>query len=339
MTYEDIARAAGVSTATVSRVLTGSGAVSAARAKRVMDAVEQLSYRSSRPARTLRRQRADTIGLIVSDVEYPFVASMARAVEQAAAERGFALTVCNTDEDLERERTYVDLMLEEKVAGVIAAPATEDSPNLTPLLEAGTPVVTVDRLIADRRADAVLLDNAIATRLLVDDLLAHGHRSFVAVLGTTTATPSRERLAAMRAALASTSGTTLTVAASGLRETVGVQHTLETIGASVLRLTASMRERPTAFVCANAIMLTSLMETFQRAGIRVPDDAAVVGFDDMPGFSLFAAPVTVVAQPVRLIGRSAVDLLFDHMHNPTRERRVVRVAPELILRRSCGHGG
>lgn len=337
MTYEDIARLAHVSTATVSRVLTGSGQVSDERRQLVLEATEQLSYRTSRAARTLRRQRADTIGLIVSDVEYPFVASIARVVENAAAERGFALSVCNSDEDLGRERTYIDLLIEERVAGVIISPATEDASALAPLREAGIPVVTIDRTVAADMVDSVLLDNAAATRLLMEDLLGHGHRNFAAVIGTTVATPSRERLETMRSILERIDDATLVVAGSRLGETVGLQRTLETIGPAAIALTREAHPQPTAYVCANAAMLTSVMSALDQEGIRVPEDVAVVGFDDMLGFSLFRTPITVVAQPTQELGRLAVDLLFDRITEPDRPARTVRVPPELVVRRSCGH--
>lgn len=335
MTYEEIARLAGVSTATVSRVLVGTGRVSDARRDRVLAAVEQMEYRSNRAARALRRNRADTIGLIVSDVEYPFFAAVARAVEGVATVDGRAVFVCNTDEDLERERLYFQLMAEERVAGVIVSPAVEDATGLRFLTEAGIPVVTVDRTFPGLEFDGVLLDNARAIDLLVGDLLDHGHRHFAAVVGTTTATPSRERLAAMKSLLGRTPDTSLAITESNLGGTVGVQRTLDTIGAQALAL-LRRPQVPTAFVCANAVMLISVMQAFAAAGIRVPEDAAVVCFDDMPGFELFATPVTVAAQPAEQLGREAARLLLDRIQNPDRATTVLRIAPELQLRRSCG---
>ena len=338
MTYKDIARAAQVSTATVSRVLAGTGQVSEERRDRVLAAVDGLSYRPSRAASTLRRQRADTIGLIVSDVEYPFVASIARAVENAAAARGFALAVCNSDENLGRERTYIDLLIEEQVAGVIISPATEDPGALRPLRDARVPVVTLDRRIDAQYTDNVLLDNAAATQMLLADLLAHGHRHFAAVVGTTAATPSRERLEAMRSELERVPGATLVVAGSRLGDTVGVRQTLETVGPAVLALTRAAHPEPTAYVCANAVMLTSLLEALHDQGVAVPDDVAVVCFYDMPGFSLFATPVTCVTQPTRRIATKAVELLFSRMAEPGLPSRTTLLTPELVTRRSCGHG-
>lgn len=336
MTYEEIAKLAGVSTATVSRVLSGGPAVSPDRSARVLDAVEKLSYRTNRAARTLRRQRADAIGLIVSDVEYPFFATIARVIETEAAKRGYAVIICNTDEDLERERFYFDLMIEERVAGVIVSPSVEDPVALDHLTRAGIPAVTLDRCFENAAFDGVLLDNAAACNMLVDHLLEHGHRRFAAVIGTTEATPSRERLETLKHRVGSIPGASLVVAESALQDTIGVEHTLRAVGSSAVNLRSPDGERPTAFICANAIMLTGVMGALVSAGVRVPDDAAVVGFDDMPGFSLFATPVTVVAQPTQTIGTLATSMLFDRIEKPNRATAIVRVPPRLRVRLSCG---
>jgi len=336
MTYDDIARRAGVSTATVSRVLSGSGIVSEERRRRVLDAVDALSYRSNRAAKTLRRRRSDTIGLIVSDLEYPFVSSFARAVENEAAAQGFAVLVCNTDEDLERERFYYGLMIEEQVAGVIIAPATEDIRMVQPLVDARVPIVTFDRRFPDDPFDSVLLDNASATGMLLEDLLRHGHRQFAAVIGTTTATPSRERLEAMRAVLDGVPDATLTVIENDLHGTVGVDHALETIGPAVLDRAERMPQRPTAFVCANAIIVMSVLSALGRNGFSVPGDAAVVGYDDVPGFDLFATPVTVVNQPTAWMGATAVARLVERLDRPDAPATATLAPPFMRHRASCG---
>lgn len=337
MTYEQIARQAGVSTATVSRVLAGGSAVSEDRRRRVLDVADKLGYRTNRAARTLRRQKADAIGLIVSDVEYPFFAAVGRAIETAAAAQGYAVFICNTDESLERERFYFDLMVEERVAGVIVSPSIEDPANLAVLRDADIPVVTFDRIVEGPGLDSVLLDNEAATNILIEDLLEHGHRRIAAVMGTTTATSSRERLDVLHRRIEAVPGAELIVTEAALQGTVGVEHALAVVGEQALTLQSPDGQLPTAYICANAIMLTSVMSALQRAGISVPDEAAVVGFDDMPGFDLFATPVTVVAQPMQLIGEKAAELLFARIEDPEREPTTVRVPPELRLRRSCGH--
>lgn len=261
---------------------------------------------------------------------------MVRDIEQACARRGFTVAVCNTDENLARERTYVELMLEEKAAGVIMAPATEVAKNIEPLLDAGIPGVTVDRLVEDDRVSSVLLDNSLAGELLVEHLLEHGHRNFAAVMGTTTATPSRERLASMARRIQAVPGTALTVVGRELREAIGVERTLSSVGPDVVRMLRSIEPMPTAIVCANAIMLISVMCELERVGLAVPDDIAVVGFDDMPGFPLFRTPITVISQSARQIGNRAVEILFESLSTPHHEQVIERVEPEFIIRSSCG---
>ncbi|AUA17212.1 HTH-type transcriptional regulator KdgR [Streptomyces malaysiensis subsp. malaysiensis] len=338
-TYEDIARAAGVSTATVSRVLSGNGsAVSAARTEKVRRAAAALGYRSNRAARTLRRRQADAVGLVFSDVENPFFASIARAVEDVAARRGHAVVLCNTDEDLERERFYLDLMMEEQVAGVIVAPSTETPDRLLPLADAGIPTVTVDRTLQGNPFDSVLVDNRAGTEALVRDLLDHRHRRIAAIIGTTAATPSRERLDACAQTVASVPGASLVVGEGKLRDAVGTARTMALAGRLALELLETSAEPPTAFFCGNAVILQGVLGALHSAGQRVPDDVALVGFDDLPLFALLERPLTVAAQPTEELGRTAAELLFQRMDDPAAATRGVRLRPDVRFRHSCGGG-
>jgi DNA-binding LacI/PurR family transcriptional regulator len=272
----------------------------------------------------------------VADLEYPAVASTVRVIEKELARRSLSLVVCNTDEDLEREELYVRLLLEEQMAGVIISPATDASPGIDLLSRVDAAVVTVDRVPRGKVFDSVLLDNDAASRLLVRDLLAHGHRRFLAVLGTTAATPSRERLSALRAELDVVEGASLETLLSGLGATMGVEQAAARIGAAVVGRVLAATDPPSAIICANAVMVVGVMEALRAEGIRVPEEVAVVGYDDMPGFGLFAAPVTVAAQSAEAIGRNAVDLLLQRLASPSRPRTEVRVPPLMLLRGSCG---
>jgi DNA-binding LacI/PurR family transcriptional regulator len=338
-TYEDIARAAGVSTATVSRVLSGNGSpVSAARAEQVRRAAAALGYRSNRAARTLRRRQADAVGLVFSDVENPFFASIARAVEDVAAQRGHAVLLCNTDENLDRERFYLDLMMEEQVAGVIVAPSTEDPARLAALAEAGIPTVTIDRTLRGNPFDSVLVDNRAGTVALMRDLLEHGHRRFAAILGTTDATPSRERLAACEEVLGPVADASLMVGEGKLQDAVGTARTMSLAGRLALELLESSAEPPTAFFCGNGVILQGVLGALSASGRLIPEEMAVVGFDDLPLFTLLERPLTVAAQPTDLLGRTAAELLFQRMDDPAAAPRTVRLAPDVRFRRSCGAG-
>jgi DNA-binding LacI/PurR family transcriptional regulator len=336
VTYEDVARHAGVSTATVSRVLSGRGGVREDAAARVRASASALGYRSHRAAKALRRQQADAIGLVISDVENPFFASVARAVEDLAAKHGHAVLLCNTDEDLEKEALYLDLMIGESVAGVIVAPSTEELGPLGVLMEAGIPTVTVDRRVSGDPFDSVLVDHRAGARALVEHLLEHGHEHVGAVTGTTAATPSRERLAGCREAVEAHGGAELSVAEGQLQEAIGATQTLQ-LGERLARdLLESADGRPTAVFGANGLLTQGVLRAVRSSRLRVPRDVAIVGFDDLPVFDLLEPPLTVAAQPTEQLGRTAAELLFQRIATPDRDVETIVIEPEIRIRRSCG---
>ncbi|MEV4333992.1 LacI family DNA-binding transcriptional regulator [Streptomyces sp. NPDC049597] len=337
ITYQEIARHAGVSTATVSRVLAGRDFVREELAERVRASAAELGYRPNKAARALRTQRADAVGLLISDVENPFFASVARAVEAVAADRGYAVLLCNTAERLEQEDLYLDLMIAESVAGVIIAPSTEDPASLGKLVDTSTPTVTVDRWVSGDLFDSVTVDHRAGARALVDHLLDHGHRHIAAVVGTTTATPTRERLAGCREALEGRSGARLTVCEGKPQDAIGVARTLD-LGRRVVAELLDMDgdERPTALFCGNNLLSEAVVRALRERDVRIPQDIALVGFDDLPLFDLLEPPLTVAAQPIEEIGRTAAELLFARIAEPDRALSRILAEPRLRIRRSCG---
>src|SRR5215216_7712692 len=156
---KDVAARAGVSSATVSRVLSNKPHVSAEVRRRILAAIEELDYQPSRVARSLRVQRSRIIGLIISDIQNPFFNTLARAVEDLAYAHQYAIFLCNADEDIEKEKLYIDLMQAEQVAGVMISPTLERGSPCQKLIAAGIPMVVIDRRIADFNVDTVVIDN------------------------------------------------------------------------------------------------------------------------------------------------------------------------------------
>jgi DNA-binding LacI/PurR family transcriptional regulator len=339
VTYLDIARHAGVSTATVSRVLSGGGGVvSESLAERVRASADALGYRSNRAARALRRNTSDAIALIFPDVEQPFYATIARQVEERAAQLGRPTVLCNTDEDLAREQVYVGLVIEERVAGVVFAPSSEDAAAVSPLLGAGIPVVAVDRRLEGDPVSSILTDNRAGAYALVTDLLAHGHRRIAAITGTTAATPSRERLEGCRRAIAETSGADLLVYEGKMRDAVGVEPTMDLAGRLTMELLGTRADAPTAIFCGNGIITQGVLRALRASGRRIPGEVAVVGFDDQPMFELIDPPLTVAAQPAEEIGLKAAAELFQLISDPGHDPAVTILPPGLRFRASCGGG-
>ena len=190
----DVALHAGVSSATVSRLLANKPHGSEKVRRRVLAAVQELEYQPSRVARSLRTQRAGTIGLIISDIQNPFFTSLVRAVEDVAYEHRYGVFLCNSDEDVVKERLYIDLLHVERVAGVVISPTRETDNPCRKLVEANTPVVAVDRQMLDLEVDTIIIDNVGAAFDIVSHLIGDGYRRIAAVVGPATTTTGLERL-------------------------------------------------------------------------------------------------------------------------------------------------
>lgn len=199
-TISDVASRAGVSTATVSRALNGKSTVDPELAARVLAAATELGYQPNGPARNLRRQEAAVLALIISDVENPFFTAIARGVEDVAHTVGYSVVLCNTDEDAEKERRYVDVAIQERAAGVIVSP-TSTATNVEMLVRRGTPVVAVDRPLPEHTSDTVLVDTRIAARQATEHLLAQGYSRIGCITGPSGVRTAEDRLAGYRDAL------------------------------------------------------------------------------------------------------------------------------------------
>ena len=324
---EDVARQAGVSTATVSRALSGKPYVSAALRQRVIDAAHELSYRPSRVARTLRVQRSSILGLIVSDIQNPFFTAVVRAVEDNAYRQGYSVFLCNSDEDPEKETMYLELMLAEQVAGVIISPTSGQSHAYRRLVEAGVPAVAIDRRISNVAIDSVLVDNVGAARRLVTHLIAAGHRRIGAVVGTAAQSTGEERLRGYLEALQQHG---IPVQAELIRTISPRVHTGHAAMGDLLRQPG----RPTAVFTGNNLLTIGALRAVHEMGLRIPDDVALAAFDEMDWMFFVRPALTVVAQPTYDLGRTAVELLLARMAAPNRPSQQVVLTPMLHIRES-----
>ena len=319
---KDVARQAGVSVASVSRVLAGHAGVSEPVRQRVLAAVEALDYRPDLAARRLRSRRTDTIGLIVSDIRNPFFTEVSRAVEDVAYQHHLRVILCNADEDPEKEALYLDLMRDENVSGVILSPTLATLAGFR-ASDYPYPVVLVDRCDRNTAADAVVLDNVDAAYRLTAHLIENGYRRNVFFYGTTSAT-GRQRREGYAAAMAAH----------------GLDAQTEALPATVDRARAAARERlrrrplPDALVGSSGLILLGLTEALREADLRFPDAIALAGFDDLPWTRLVEPGITVVAQPIYDIGRAAIDLLLQRIAKPEQAVRRVVLRGELIERGS-----
>ncbi len=322
---KDVAEAAGVSTATVSRVLSNGAHVRPELRGRVLAAVDRLGYRPNLVARSLRARRTSTLGLIVSDIRNPYFTSISRAVEDTAYEQGFSIFLCNTDEDPDKEAIYLDLMQDANVAGIIVSP-TRHTATQSGSLPAHVPIVVVDRAISQADVDAVLLDNVDSAMRLTTHLIENGYRHIAGIFGERSTT-GRERRAGMEQALLAHN---LSPKASEMRYVApkvdaGYAAALELLGAP---------QPPDALFTSNSLIAEGAMRAIRERGLTIPDQVALVTFDDTTWASLVQPGITLIAQPTYEIGQTAAELLLQRIADPQRPTRQVILKGQLLVRGS-----
>jgi LacI family transcriptional regulator len=325
----DVARHAGVSVGTVSNVLNRPDRVSPDAVERVQRAIEELGYVRNDAARQLRAGRSSTIGLVVLDVSNPFFAEVARGAQEAALAQGFTVILGNSDEDGDHENAYLDLFEKQRVHGVLISPTGDLDERLQRLRVRGTPAVLVDRRSEDGTISSVAVDDIAGGRLAVQHLLGNGRRRIAFVGGPASIRQVADRLAGAQAAVAETPGAAL--------EPVET-HALTVLEGRKAGIEITSRppgERPDAIFAANDLLAVGLLQALVMQGsIRVPEDIALVGYDDIDFASTAVVPLSSVRQPSRLIGETAVRILLDEAEDPSRPPQDIVFQPELVARAS-----
>ncbi|HIC93289.1 MAG TPA: LacI family transcriptional regulator [Anaerolineae bacterium] len=328
VTMKDVARRAGVSVTTVSHVINETRFVSEELRARVYQAMEELNYRPNAIARSLRRQRTHTIGMIVPDVSYPFLAEVARGVEDRGFELGYNVILCDSDGDLERESDHIELLLERKVDGIIFVAAGESSSHVQALTEQGVPLVVCDRELPGTEVDTVIADNVESGRLATEHIIGLGHRRIGCIAGPEGLCISDKRLEGYRRALEEHG--------LPLREELIVHSDFRCLGGyEAMATLLSLDEPPTAVFACNDLMAMGAICAASQRRLRIPQDVAIVGCDDIALASFTNPSLTTVAQPKREMGAIAVEMLVERIKEKDRPpaKRVLPV--ELVIRDSC----
>lgn len=328
-TITDVARRAYVSKSTVSHVINGTRTVEEETKRRVLDAISELGYRPNKVARSLTTKRTGTIGMIVSDASNQFFGELLRGVEDILRPANFALILCNTDEALEREEHYLNLLLSQRVEGIIAA-ATSQNWSALALAEASrTPIVFVDRRFEGLPGPYVGADNVGGAYKGTCHLIDSGYREIGILAGFQRLSTMRERLHGFQMALAE-ANIPLPEGWVVPSSTLSVEY-----GRKSCRQILSLRQPPRAlFVNNNLLALGALLE-IKAMGLRCPQDVALVGFDDHPWAAVCDPPLTVVSQPVRATGQTAARTLCALLEGEAVESDCVELECDLLLRQSC----
>ncbi len=332
ITIRDVAKRAGVSAITVSRVINNSGSVSSITREQVRRAIQELHYVPNSLARNLRSRQTHTLALVVSDITNPFWTTLARGVEDTAARNGFHVILCNTDEDPTKQANYIDLLLQRQVDGILLAPTANDPLSLTTLKRQNVPCVLIDRRVDSFKADLVTSDNREGARQLTRHLIQLGHRHIAMVSGPDSISTARERIEGYCQALQENGIPVVEalIRRGGYKEDSGRQLVCELL---------AVEPRPTALFAANNSLAVGALQALHEAGLQVPDDIALVCFDDIPQASSIYPFLTVVAQRPYEMGATAAQLLMERLASQKhRKVREIILDTQLVIRKSCGHG-
>jgi LacI family transcriptional regulator len=329
-TISDVAKRAGVSPATVSRVIQGATNVRPATRERVQRAIEELGYVPSAAAQSLRSKRTHSIALVVSDITNTFWTTVARGVEDEAQNQGYSVLLCNTDENLAKQFRYLDLLIRQQVDGVIIAPFDSDARHLDKLRQRSIPTVLIDRRIDGWNVDSVYGDSVSGARALVQHLINLGHRKIAVVSGPVTTSTAEDRIAGYRLAL-SQAGLPCDqrlIRRGEFRRSTGQELTHQLLDEGL---------NPSAIFATNNAIAMGVIDALGARGLRIPQDIALVSFDDLPNTSDLFPFLTVVTQPAYDMGVNAAQLLLSRLNSEVELRpRQVMLPSRLAVRHSCG---
>lgn len=326
VTIADVAREAGVSRQTVSRVLNNKGEIREDTYLRVREVIERLGYRPSTLARGLVTRRTMTIGLIVPDIANPFFADISRGVDDEAHAAGFSLLLCNTIEDPEREADLFHILEQRSVDGVVVCSSRLSDEELLELTGRHPAAVLINR--CSPQGSAVCMDDALGAAVLVDHLLSRGRRSIGCLAASSLSHSGNQRLRGYLEALAAAgepadAGRTVRCAMPNIE---GGYH-------ATLKLLAGHPEID-AIICHNDLVAAGALHACADLGRRVPEDIAIAGADDILLASIVTPSLTTLRSDRHALGATAVRLLLEQLHSEATEHRTVVFSPELILRAS-----
>jgi LacI family transcriptional regulator len=328
-TIKDVARLAAVSVTTAHRGLTGKGELSEEKRQRVLAAAKQLNFVPSSAARALVSGRTKTIGMIVTDNASPVYAGIVRGVEEVANEAGFGLLLCNSGDSQDRALACIELFRSKQVDGLLLTPVQSDQRDIEQLRESGIPYVLLLRHFDDVACDYVITDNEIAGQRATAHLIERGYERIAHIAGPEPVSSAQGRLRGYRRAL-DDAGITFNPAL--------VHHALFTVqgGHSAALDLLGQANRPSALFAANDLQAIGVLQAARELGIRIPEELALVGGDNIELAEFLEVPLTTFHQPAREIGSLGARILLDRLTGADREPQRRVLIPELIVRKSSG---
>jgi LacI family transcriptional regulator/LacI family repressor for deo operon, udp, cdd, tsx, nupC, and nupG len=326
----DVAKKAGVSIVTVSRVVNNNNNVNDETRKRVLKVIKELNYQPNRVAKRLRSKTlsGNLVGVLVPDIQNPFYVDVLRGIEDVVYTHNYAIIMCNFSQDEKKEEMYLDILQSESVDGLIVAPVREDDKKVIELLKSGLPMVCVDRGLGNVDVDVVLVNNERGAFMAVEHLLKSGYKRIAYIAGKPEIPSSRYRELGYIEALEK----------FGMpidKEYIKYGDSKHESGILLCDELLSLPKPPDAIFTGNNLITLGALETIHRRGLVIPDDVAIVGFDDMYWSNSLNPPLTAVRQPAYEIGKRAAELLIQRISDPTRPAIQMTLNTQLMVRKSC----
>ncbi len=329
-TISDVAKRAGVSTMTVSRVINNSGYISQETRERVEQAVAELGYVPNALARSLRFKQTKTLALVLTDIANPFFTTIARGVEDTASEHGFSVMFCNTDESQDEEVEYLNVLLQKQVDGVLLVPACSSPESIAMIQDRGVPVVLLDRRVRGAQVDVVHGDSEGGAYQLTRHLLELGHRRIALLSGPENVSTAADRVAGYCRALCE----------AGLQPDRNLMYHMQfsqDAGYQMAMQALAQSPQPTALFAGNNFIAIGALRAVHENGLRIPQDISIVVFDDLPASLVMEAFLTVVDQSPYDLGQRATELLLNRLAGEGPEEPQEIVLPvQMTVRQSSG---
>ncbi|WP_244871480.1 LacI family DNA-binding transcriptional regulator [Orenia marismortui] len=328
VTIKDIAKEAGVSTTTVSRVLNDKPDVSEATKKKIQKVIDKLGYNPNGIARGLVLQKTHTIGLIIPDISNPFFPEVAKGVEDRARELNYSVIFCNTDNDKEREKEAIALMKSKHVDGIILSLSISNKEELYKLEEKNFDVVQIDRKIPDSNYQAVVIDNTLGAYNATSHLVELGHTKIAHVTGDLEIQTGQDRLEGFKKAIANFD-------LNYKEEWIVEGDFSKESGYQAMKKLLRLKDRPKAVFIANDLMAIGAYEAIFEMGLGIPEDISVVGYDDIEIASIIKPGLTTMTQSKYKLGQAAADMLIAKIDSKEEvDDEDIILNPKLIIRDS-----
>ena len=331
VTIKDIALRADVSYATVSRALNNKPGVRESTRRRILQLAEQMSYTPNAIARGLVKKQTQTLGLILPDITNPFYPEVARGIEEGAAERGFSIFLCNMNWERSRQAHYLRLLAEKRVDGIILAPIDNEVEALERRITGMIPIVYVSNAPVGTQHSFVVIDNVLGGFVAAEHLIQAGYRKIGFVGSTEDSLTIEERLQGYRQALKK-------YGVPVEQKYIQLGEFKEEAGYKIIRSMIAGGDFPQAVFAENDLLAIGVLHGVKASGLSVPEDVAVVGFDDIPVASYPEVQLTTMSQPTYEMGKKSVEILLEQIEAsgqpPAARMRQIYLKPRLIVRRS-----